>query len=749
MKKNIFIVSLALIIVAGIILAQKTNNLPIALRWEKVEQLAEKQLPESALKEVEAILAQAQKEKNAEETIKALIYKMRFTLEKDPDKAPELILDFEDYAKNSTDSDEQALLYSMTAELYAKHYQNSFWKINNRTEVVGFVPEDMNEWTKNIYFDKISKLLAASLKNSTQLQKNDALKFAVLLEKGEDSRTLQPTLFDLLSNRRIEILQSVGIATSIKKPLDDIQFFTQTENFIALKLDEKFQNSVEYQVLETYQQLLAFRLKENNSAALLWSDLNRLKYVRSESQSAQKDELYLNALNLLKKKYIQNEAVVEVMNKLAIYYLGSSTEEIKNNKRLAYDICEEGIRLFPEYKRIGLLKNIQRTITQQSINVNHKEIAHPFSKMLIDVKSWNISTLNISVYRINATAIQYLDFKNNHLNHKMIYSDRTLVSSKEVQIKSDPNFTAVDTTLEIKSGDYGIYEISIAKKGNTNVEEVSNTFFVVTDFGVMNRSEKLQQHSWYILNRTTGIQQSGVNVSTYLRKWSGNGYKHNIHKQTVSDKNGYFSVPYDLNFNEIIVILEKGKDRFYSSKSYAYFNDNSRNETETPRLSIFTDRSLYRPGQTVYFKGIAYFSNKKRQAVDVNSRYEVTLYDANNQKVSEKSFKTNEFGSFAGEFVLPESGLNGAYRIQSGRFSQAFFVEEYKRPTFEVKIEKPKAEIRFGEKVTMTGSVKAYAGYSIGNANVKYRVVRRTHRYCWWWNEPETEITNGATVSDA
>lgn len=748
MKKLVVVLLVVAMVVSSILLAQKKVEIEYDAQWKKIEELAAKQLPESALKETEIIYKKAMEENNIQQLIKATIYKMRFTLEKEPDKAPELIRDFEGYTEKSTDLTEKALLLSMTAELYAQQYQYNSWTINKRTEVTGFVPEDINEWTKNIYFDKISKLLAASLQNADQLQKTDALKFGELLEKGDDSRSLQPTIFDLLANRRIEILQSIGVATKTENPLDDVKYFAQAENFISLQLDETFKNSVENQVLDTYQKLLAFRLKEDNVAALLLADLNRLQYISNESQSELKDELYLNALHLLKKKYSNNEVVVEVMAKLANYYLRLNNDEQKNNKRLAYEICAEGIRNFPAYKRIGWLKNIQKIITQKTLNVNHKELAHPFSKILIDVKSQNINTLTVNIYKVNATAIQYLDFKYNRSNYKSIYPDRTLISTKEVQIKPDPNFSAIDTTVLIESGDYGIYEISVTEKANTNEEEVSNTVLVVTDFGVMSRSEEFQNQSWYVLNRTTGMQQSDVKVAAYQRKWSGEGYKHNLLKQVVTDKNGYFSIPYSTNYNEQIIFLEKGKDRFYSTLSYAYFINNQSNKTETPELTILTDRSLYRPGQTVYFKGIAFIASKNKQEVVKNASYEVTLMDANYQKVSSKTFKTNEFGSFAGEFILPDGGLNGAYRLQSGNFSQTIYVEEYKRPTFEVKIEKPKDEIRFGEKVTLTGNVKAYAGYSIGNAKVKYRVVRRTHRFCLWWNEPEKEITNGTVKSN-
>lgn len=748
MKKNIFIISLALIIVAGIIIAQKTNNLTIALRWEKVEQLAEKQLPESALKEVEIILKQAQKEKNSAETIKAWVYKMRFTLEKDPEKASKLIRDFEAFAEKSSDPTVKAMLYSMTAELYAQYYQKEAWTINNRTQLSDFAPEDIKEWTKNIYFDKITKLLSASLENKANLKKTDALKFAALLEKGEDSRMLQPTLFDFLSYRKIDIMNEISQATDLKNPLESAIYFAEASQFVALKFDSVYKKSVENKILETYQQLIDFHLIGENVQALIYADLDRLQYLKDKTGN---NELYLKSLGSLEEKYSENEFVVEILAEKANYYLQKSNESEQNKtfKKTAYDICADGMKSFPTYKRIGLLKNIQEQITQKSLNISHNEVLKPASNLSVKISSANISVLQINVYRVNATALEYFAFKHNKQNGTEIFPNRTLLETCELKIKPDANYGSTDTLLNLKSKDYGIYELSVNEKGNDSSEKVSNTVFVVSDFGFIQRSTVANFQSMYVLDRQTGLQQSGVQVAVYEPKWTGNGYKYELKSKSNSDNNGMCKLPFNTNNYETKVFFEKGKDKYFSSVSYVHFYDRNQPEDEKVQLSMFTDRSLYRPGQTVYFKGIAYFSNKKIQAVDVNSRYEVTLYDANNQKVSAKSFKTNEFGSFAGEFVLPEGGLNGAYRLESGSFSQTIFVEEYKRPTFEVKIEKPKAEIRFGEKVTMSGSVKAYAGYTIGNATVKYRVIRRTHRYCWWWSEPETEITNGATVSDA
>ena len=150
MKKILYISLIALVVVSGIVLAQVNNRITIENRWKTVEELAEKQLPESALKEVDEILVQAQKEKNTGQIIKALLYKMRFTLDKAPDKAPELIHEFEIFAEKSTDPAEKALLHSMTAELYARHYQNNSWTINRRTQIAGPFERFDYGWTAGL-----------------------------------------------------------------------------------------------------------------------------------------------------------------------------------------------------------------------------------------------------------------------------------------------------------------------------------------------------------------------------------------------------------------------------------------------------------------------------------------------------------------------------------------------------------------------------------------------------------------------
>jgi len=759
MKRSILFVSLITILFATILIAQK-SNLPIAKRWEKVDELASKQLPESALKEVEGILAQAQKEKNSVQVIKALVYKMRITLEKNPDEAPALIKDFEAFTEKSTDPAERALLHSMTAELYAQYYQNDSWTINNRTEVSGFVPDDMKEWTKNIYFDKISKHLAASMENAAILQKTDALRFATLLKKGKDSCILQPTLFDFLGYRKLQILDEIKNLARIKNSFSNTDYFAELEQFIKMKPDTTIENSVENQIVETYKALISYRLKSNNTVALLNLDLDRLEYFHSNSGNEKFDSLYLAALNLLLKRYNKNELIVEILAEKASYYydkaynsnyLENENTDINtinhNYKRIAFDMCSDGIKSYPSYKRIGLLKNIQKEITRKNINITYNKET-PSSKVLkVEIKSENVSQLQLTVYRVNATALEYSDFNKNGYNSKD-YPNRTVVETRQISIKPDSNFGNVTTNLFIKPHGYGIYNFTLEKIGNKNVHQRTRGTYVVTDLAFIMRITEKSNAGLYVLNRQTGKPQPNVNVQLYNRQWNrDNGNRVFIGKFN-SDQNGFVSRKISANYTQDIYFFESGKDAYFSSEKGVYFNSNARTENEKIKVDLFTDRSLYRPGQTVYFKGIAYYSSKKKMEVAPNTDFEVILNDANSKKISSKKLKTNEFGSFAGEFVLPEGGLNGVFSIHTENGFQNFWVEEYKRPTFEVKMEKPKNEVLFGEKVTVTGVVKAYAGFLVSDADVKYRVVRSVHHFCWWFSEGDEEITNGTTKSN-
>ena len=749
MKKTIFILSIAIFTSVLFLMAQKSKSISMETRWKKVEEFAAKQLPESALKELEAILAQAKKEKNSPQVIKATVYKMRFLLDKNPDEAAGLIKTFEASMSESRDSVEKAVMHTMMAELYYKFYENDQYKINQRTEIEGFVPTDIKEWTKRIFFNKILEQLNLSVTDIALLQKTPTLRYADILEKGDDSRTMQPTLYDFLSYKRIELLKYFA-DDDIKTTVPDA-FYEDAMSVVPIIDSSEIvipddKTNVKHYIINTYNRIIDFNKSKKNIPAEVYAQLQKLNFEMPDQ-----NEVYLIKLNELEKQYAGNEAVVEIIAAQAMYYQNKAENltDSNDNKRKAYDIAAEGIRNYPNYKRIGILKNIQENILQKNIQTTFNKAVKPQSVLKLKLTSLNLNVLQLSVYKINGTAVEYYTYMQNRRTDKSLYPNRTLVETRTVNIKSDPNFEEVKSEIEIKTGDYGIYEFVLEEQGSKNVNEKAIGSFTVTDFAFIQRTNREKSSDIYVLDRIQGTPVKDVTLNTYDTKWDGKAYQINFQRKYQTDTNGFASLNFTVQDNDNLLFFEKGKDRFFTSQTYnSYWHNSNPTEKEVVKVALFTDRSLYRPGQALFFKGIVYVSEKNKQEVVKDIVFDVKLYNANGEIVTKKSVKTNEFGSFAGEFVLPESGLNGAYRLECNEYSINVWVEEYKRPTFEVTVERPKTEVRFGEEVDVKGKVNAYAGYAIPDAQVKYRVVRRPHRFWWWHREPEQIIAGGKTVSN-
>ena len=188
------------------------------------------------------------------------------------------------------------------------------------------------------------------------------------------------------------------------------------------------------------------------------------------------------------------------------------------------------------------------------------------------------------------------------------------------------------------------------------------------------------------------------------------------------------------NYNEqiwAVVLLARGRDSLLVNDYYfgGRFEEQDIDEPEV-KTFLFTDRAIYRPGQTVYFKGVMVERAGDQTRVLANKEETVALLDVNGQTVQQATFRTNEFGSFHGSFVLPAGLLNGEMRLQAqeddDNSSVAFAVEDYKRPTFQVTFAPVEGPSALNQSVTTNGTATAYAGQAIDGATVRYRVVRRT-----------------------
>ncbi|MBK5269975.1 MAG: alpha-2-macroglobulin, partial [Bacteroidia bacterium] len=289
-------------------------------------------------------------------------------------------------------------------------------------------------------------------------------------------------------------------------------------------------------------------------------------------------------------------------------------------------------------------------------------------------------------------------------------------------------------------------------------------FFYVSNISYVNSND-----DYFVLNRDNGQPLSNAAVQVWEQKYDYKTSKLIKEKGLLykTDANGFFKWARKKeannysNFSYLLDISYKNEHLFMNDlmNDYYYYRDNIIEETKTIHsLFLFTDRSIYRPGQEVFFKGIVIAKNKNDDNTTARD-YETVIYlrDANYEDVDSMKVKANEFGSFSGKFQLPSTGLNGQFSIYSNEeeANVELRVEEYKRPKFYVDYEPIKRTYKVNDKIKITGIAKAYAGNNIDGATVKYRVVRQPRFiYSWlfwrWWQPPaeEMEIAHGEIKTD-
>ena len=287
-------------------------------------------------------------------------------------------------------------------------------------------------------------------------------------------------------------------------------------------------------------------------------------------------------------------------------------------------------------------------------------------------------------------------------------------------------------------------------------------FIYVSNIAYVNRDTDL-----FVLNRETGQPLSQAQVQIWYNSWDYNKRRYTFSKgqNSTADENGYVKIiPAANNNGNYRLEITSGKDRlFLDNQLYYYHYPESTPTAEEKTAFLFSDRSIYRPRQTVYFKGILVKRNLQTHETSIvpNFATSVLLSDANGQKVDSISVTTNEFGSYNGKITLPTGLLNGQFSLTDvTTHSNIYFsVEEYKRPRFLVELNKPEGSYRLNDNIQVTGTAKAYAGNAIDGAAVKYRVVRKVIMPLWgyryskmiWppYRSSEVEIAHGTTTTDA
>ncbi|EPB65461.1 hypothetical protein ANCCEY_15475, partial [Ancylostoma ceylanicum] len=304
-----------------------------------------------------------------------------------------------------------------------------------------------------------------------------------------------------------------------------------------------------------------------------------------------------------------------------------------------------------------------------------------------------------------------------------------LMSSKKIGLPKTGDFQPHSTEFALEPLAYGNYVIMLSTDPS-NLEEGAVLHWIAniqaTDIAYSLRNLGDKQSGLQVVNRQTGnaIEQATVKVYNSKYDYTTRKYTKKLIGNYKTDRNGWVTIPHGSDRNGKSIEVINGKDKLTSGADlYTYDSKTTPSTTD----HLFTDRSIYRPGQTIYFKGIRLETVNKSSKIVPNKTVKVTLKDVNYQDVATLDLTSNEYGSYSGSFRLPETGLTGQMQLQTGNGTVYFSVEEYKRPTFKTEFVKSTGTYKLGESVKTEGNAIAYAGNAIDNATVKYVVKRSVY----------------------
>ncbi len=745
--------------------------------WKKVERLLKQQgLVKSALAEVDNIYTQAKKEKNEAQLIKALIYKLQLTQDTSPEESTAEFSLIESEINTASEPAKQ-ILQSIAASMYWEFFQNNRWKLYNRTNTVNFNKTDINTWTIDDLHSKISALYISSLQHPVLLQKTKLESFEPIIIKG-NTRKLRPTLFDLLANRALDYFENDE--KDITKPayafvITENAAFDPLADFIRHKFITKDTAALQYKALLIYQQLLQFHSEDTGYAALIDADLRRLQFVYHAAVIPEKDEVYRMALQHLTSQYEKIPDVAQAGYLLAQFYFNkaneynnSKNENDKTGYKKAKEICDNIIKQFPGTEGAANCLHLQNSILRKSLTLHTEKVNIPGEVFRTLVEYKNFNTCFFRIIKLDNDLKTQLQ---NRYEESYWYKLTSQTAFREWGQSLPYTEDYRDHSVEIKIDALPVGEYALLASANKNFNTQSNLlaaqYFYVSNISYVNRDK-----AYFVLHRNTGKPLAGADVQIWSSKYDYTDRKNKLQKGELlkTDKHGFFTLPVKerLNNNLRLEINWEKDHLFMDDYQYIYtrydaYNNPSVTDSESSnrRMFFFTDRSIYRPGQTVYFKGIGITKNKNTQkAVIVTGQdVEVNLLDANMQIIDSTTLRLNDYGSIHGSFRLPQQALTGNFTIMAERFNESetsFAVEEYKRPKFLVEIEKTKGSFRLNDTVSIEGIAKAYAGNTIAGARVVYRVNRKA-RFIYPWlyyrrGLPHTsgmEIAQGITSTDA
>ncbi|MDR2010634.1 MAG: hypothetical protein LBQ22_09150 [Bacteroidales bacterium] len=706
--------------------------------WKEVEKLENDALPQSALKKVLEIYDLAVSENNEKQIIKSVIYRLKYIRILEEDGYEKSILKLEEELSNY-DGATRAFMHSLLAVMYDDYYNKNVYRINNRSETFNFENTDIKTWDKSKIKDKVIKNFTLAL--DERLKDIGIAEYSEIIINASKVTEDFPTLYDFVAYYAVEKLSATYnpywyFDAGNEDKLADISYLNDMESFIELPVDG---DSLSYNntIIKIYQKWLNFRLQdEKNIDALISTDIKRLNFVKNNLSESGVDKAWENTIDKLKERFKDYPEVSAVNHELASYYneLGNrydfreqGTFRYKLYKVKAISLLDEALERFPASKYVPDCQNLKNEIEKPYFSFQIDKISVPKQKIPVRISFTNTDSLYFSVLKCDYD--DYMSINASAYEEKYVNEIKKIsktVRSGRINLPQTSDYNEHYTEYLIEPLEHGFYIIFFHATPKLSIDKnyLANSAFFISDLSITSNS--FRGSEYYVFDRNTGKPVEGASVDVFRREYDYKKSEYIYIKDATykTNKNGFVDLKdsHKGRFLSVRINVKKGDD-IISEGSYLNMYDNA-DPVKHCNVSIYTDRAIYRPGQTVYFKGIAINYDGDNREINTNYYSDVKFFDVNRQLISSVMVKSNEFGSFNGSFEIPLGVLPGSFEISCSGGSKYIRVEEYKRPMFEISVLPVEGEYRYNDTVTVDAMAVTYAGTPLTDAKITYNIER-------------------------
>lgn len=713
--------------------------------WKTVEEYQKKSKPRSAIEEVEKIYLLAAAEQNQPQVTKAILKTLSLMASYVEDFHIKG-LEYLDGELEKSISPVREILLSVKAEMTWSYFEQNRWMIMERENLEEGRSNDITTWSYNDFAEVANDCYLQSLNDD--LKKQSVNTWKPIFENGKDSK-YRPTLYDFLAFRALDHFSNpeAFLNKSVHEfNLNDKKYLSGYKEFLALDLEDNNGKNAAWQYMDIMQDLMRFHADDKDLSAFIDADLIRLKYVYENGNFEDRDLLFFTQL----MNWFKSEGVPDIVAEAGL--MAAKQKYHSYDEKGCYlcevkDICDSVIKRYPKSNSAEEAKKIIKSIEAESIAIQVPETVPANIEELALVTVKNVNEIFLRVVQLDFDDHPETIIRGRNMPKKpQMYFKKDIVKSWDYSFNLPNDYQEHSLEIALPELPFGYYAIMVSPTKKFEVNGIlSFTEFQVSDMRTFSVNAE-RNTEILVTNGHTGVSVSGVEVSLYK-----NEYRHGVMllDEGVTDQDGRFLLKSGNNWYNAYVVLKNGEDVLVSSAQSGYYHHNN---PERLQSWIFTDRAVYRPGQTIYFKALV--AGKKDDDINIaaSEKMRVELLDLNYQVRAEETLQTNEYGTLNGTFVLPNDLPTGSVTIRTPYGSISIRVEEYKRPSFEIEYDDIAARAKETDPYAVTGNVHTYSGLPVEGADVKYRITRSSYMpWRWWWrpfSDETKEIAFGTLQTD-